>query len=406
MKKRVLLLSLILLVFSGCEEEIGKLLGTKEDSKKAQPMQMPPQMVQILVAKKSDTLLNFAYPARVVSDQDVSLRPKVSGTLLQKNFTAGQKVKKGDILFKIDPEVYQAEYNAKQANVQVAQASFNQARKDYLRLKSLYSKKAASQKAYDNASSAYEVARATLALAKASLESSKIKLNYTDVIAPFDGVVGDHLADIGDLISTNTPLVRLTAIDESFVEFFIPDTQILEANKNVNNNIWQNISKKVQISYEGVAVQGELTYIDKVVNPATGQMKAKAKFNNEKNILPVGSFANVSLDNFIQKNAFKIPQIALQQDLAQTIVLVATPLPKEAIEKMPKNMPPFMIPNATIKAVAIKIDYETNEFILTSTKELKEGDQIIMNNFKKIRPGDKVKVVGIYGQAPQQAEKK
>lgn len=408
--KKILSLSLALLpllIFSGCEqiEKIENIFSNKE-TKKAQPMQMPPQMVQIILAKKSDTTLNFAYPSRIVSDQDVEIRAKVSGTLLEKYFTAGQKVKKGDKLFKIDPEMYQAEYNVKHANVKVAQANFNQAKKDYLRIKSLYSKKATSQKDYDAAVSAYEVAKASLSQANASLNSSKIKLNYTDVIAPFDGVVGDHLADIGDLISANAPLVRLTAIDESYVEFFIPDTQILEVNKNVDNNVWTNISKKVQISYEGVSVEGELTYIDKVVNPSTGQVKAKAKFNNEKNILPVGSFANVSLDNFSQKSAFKIPQIALQQDLAATVVFVATPLPKEALEKMPKNVPPFMIPSATIKAVPITIDYETDEFVLTNSKGLHEGDQIIMNNFKKIRPGDKVKVVGIYGQEPKPAGKK
>lgn len=391
MKKTLFFIAILL--FVGCEQRGNR--GTM----------MPPQMVQILPAQKHDVALNFEYPARIVSDEDVRVRSKVSGTLLKKHFKSGQRVKKGDKLFTIDPKVYKAQYDVQAANVDVAKANLSQAQKEFKRISTLYKKKVTSQQSYDAASAAYEVAKASLAQASAARDSARINYEYTQVIAPFDGVVGDSLVDVGEFIPLNTPLVRITNTKRVFAEFFIPDVQSFNIRKNLQNNIWSRINSLATIAYNGKKYDGNITFIDKVIDASTGSVKAKAGFQNKDNALLVGSFVKLRLEGFSQKNAFKIPSIALQQDLATTFVYVVGELKQDKSKPMPKNIPPYMIPSGVAKMVPINIDYQTDTFVLVS-KGLKEGDKIIMNNFKKIRPGAKIKVVGIYGQKPRAKQQK
>lgn len=400
MKKTIMLLGISLLMFSGCEQ-INALLGKKGGDKK--PKMMPPQMVQIQVAKKQDVPLNFEYPARIVSDEDVQVRSKVSGTLLKKYFKAGQNVKKGEKLYAIDPKVYKAQYDVQVANVNVALANLSKAEKDYKRAKNLYAKKATSQQNYDNALSALEVAKASVAQARAARDSAKVNLEYTDVIAPFSGVVGDSLVDVGEFVPVNTPLIRLTKTNPVYAEFYIPDVRAFNINKNIQNNLWSKINSDAMIKYGKKEFKGKVTFIDKVINATSGSVKAKAEFDNAQNDLSVGSFAKVNLNGFVQKNAFKIPSIALQQNLASTFLYVVRPLSKEVKEKLPPNLPPIMTPNGIVGIVPVSIDYDAGEFVLISNG-LKEGDKVIMNNYKKIYQHAQINVVGVYGQASKKAK--
>lgn len=403
MKKTVILLSITMLMFSGCEQVdalFNKMIGKKQE--KAKPMMMPPRMVQIIEAKKQDVELNFQYPATIVSDEDVQIRSKVSGTLLKRYFKAGQRVKKGDKLYTIDPKVYQAQYNVQVANVNVAKATLLEAEKEYKRAKALYAKRATSQRNYDSAYSAYEVAKAGVAQAKASRDSAKVSLDYTDVTAPFSGVVGDALTDVGEYVPVNTPLVRVTQTNPVYAQFYIPDVRQFTINKNIQNNLWSKTNSNALIKYGNKEYKGKITFIDKIINATSGSVQAKAKFDNANNSLPVGSFVKVHLNGFEQKSAFKIPSLALQQNLASTFLYVVRPVPKEILEKLPPKLPPIMKPNGVVGIVPISIDYEGGDFVLVSGG-LKEGDKIIMNNFKKIYPSAQINVTGIYGQAPKKA---
>ncbi len=403
MKKTLTLLGLTIFILGGCEQ-IDGFLNDKKKAKQT-PQMMPPQMVQIAVAQKQTVPLSFTYPARIVSNEDVKVLSRVSGVVTKKYFKAGQKVQKGDLLYSIDPEVYKARYNVALASLQVAQASLSQAKKEFIRTKSLFKKQATSAKSFDNANANYQKAKASVAQAKASKDSTKIELDYTNVYAPFDGVVGDGIVNVGAFVTPNTPLVRVTKANPVYAEFFIPDVEGFNYNKKKENDIWSRQNSHAVISYAGKKVDGKLVFIDKIIDATNGSVKAKAIIDNKNNDLPVGSFAKITIDGISALDAFKVASIALQQDLATTFLYVVKPLPKEEIEKMPKGMPSYMYPSGTVKIVPIKIEYQTNSFILT-TKGLKQGDQIIMNNFKKIYPGAKIKVVGMYGQTmPQKAKK-
>lgn len=357
--KSALVLSVAVLFLSGCFEN--------KENKAAVGRQMPLSHVDIFTAQKTDIPISFDYTATVASSQDVIIYPKVGGTIIKQFFRPGSKVKAGDKLFLIDPEKYQASFDSLDASVGVANANLKNAETEFKRISALYKKNAVSQKDYDAAVAAYDIANANLVSAKANLKNAKIDLGYTTITAPFDGVVGDNLVDVGSLvIASQTKLVRLTKINPIEVEFYIADVDNLTRKTNLDNGSWQQLNSDAVLSVNGENFNGKVNFIDSVVNTATGSVLAKASFdNNEGKILP-GAFGHIKMSGFVQKNAFNIPQVALQQSATNSYVLV--------------------VKDGKVSQKNVKIGYQTKNMVAV-TEGLEEGDKIIVNNFLKIGVG-------------------
>lgn len=357
--KSALVLSVAVLFLSGCFEN--------KENKAAAGRQMPLSHVDIFTAQKTDIPISFDYTATVVSSQDVIIYPKVGGTIIKQFFKPGSKVKAGDKLFLIDPEKYQASFDSLDASVGVANANLKNAETEFKRISALYKKNAVSQKDYDAAVAAYDIANANLVSAKANLKNAKIDLGYTTIIAPFDGVVGDNQVDVGSLVIANqTKLVRLTKINPIEAEFYIADVDNLTRKTNLDNGSWQQLNSDAVLSVNGENFNGKVNFIDSVVNTATGSVLAKASFdNNEGKILP-GAFGHIKMSGFVQKNAFNIPQVALQQSATNSYVLV--------------------VKDGKVSQKNVKIGYQTKNMVAV-TEGLEEGDKIIVNNFLKIGVG-------------------
>lgn len=350
----------ILLSFAGCFKD-------DKASATSQASQIPPAKVDIVKAKKEDIPITFEYPAKIVSDQDVTLRPKVSGTLIKQYFKAGDKVKAGDKLFLIDPEKYQASYDALEANVAVAGATLKNAQTEFNRVRKLYEKKAVSQKEFDSAKSALDIANANLLSVKANSKNAKIDLGYTTVVAPFEGVLGENLVDVGSFVSASaTELVRLTKIDPISVKFYIADVDNLNRVKNIEGGIWAQNGASATLKTGNEIFKGNVSFIDSVVDVNVGSVLAKAEFENKEAKLMPGAFVSITMEGFYQKDGFKIPQVAIQQDAMNTFVLV--------------------LKDQKVTQKNIKISYQKEDYAVVS-EGLEEGDLIIINNFKKIKVG-------------------
>lgn len=357
--KSALVLSVAVLFLSGCFEN--------KENKAAVGRQMPLSHVDIFTAQKTDIPISFDYTATVASSQDVIIYPKVGGTIIKQFFRPGSKVKAGDKLFLIDPEKYQASFDSLDASVGVANANLKNAETEFKRISALYKKNAVSQKDYDAAVAAYDIANANLVSAKANLKNAKIDLGYTTITAPFDGVVGDNQVDVGSLVIANqTKLVRLTKINPIEAEFYIADVDNLSRKANLDSGAWQQLNSEAVLNLNNEDFTGKVTFIDNVVNTATGSVLAKASFdNNEGKILP-GAFGHIKMSGFVQKNAFNIPQVALQQSATNTYVLV--------------------VKDGKVSQKNVKIGYQTKNMVAV-TEGLEEGDKIIVNNFLKIGVG-------------------
>ncbi|WP_462109760.1 efflux RND transporter periplasmic adaptor subunit [Campylobacter concisus] len=357
--KSALVLSVAVLFLSGCFEN--------KENKAAAGRQMPLSHVDIFTAQKTDIPISFDYTATVTSSQDVIIYPKVGGTIIKQFFKPGSKVKAGDKLFLIDPEKYQASFDSLDASVGVANANLKNAETEFKRISALYKKNAVSQKDYDAAVAAYDIANANLVSAKANLKNAKIDLGYTTITAPFDGVVGDNQVDVGSLVIANqTKLVRLTKINPIEAEFYIADVDNLTRKTNLDNGSWQQLNSDTVLSVNGENFNGKVNFIDSVVNTATGSVLAKASFDNSEGKILPGAFGHIKMSGFVQKNAFNIPQVALQQSATNSYVLV--------------------VKDGKVSQKNVKTSYQTKDMIVV-TEGLEEGDKIIVSNFLKIGVG-------------------
>jgi len=357
--KSALVLSVAVLFLSGCFEN--------KENKAAAGRQMPLSHVDIFIAQKTDIPISFDYTATVASSQDVIIYPKVGGTIIKQFFKPGSKVKAGDKLFLIDPEKYQASFDSLDASVGVANANLKNAETEFKRISALYKKNAVSQKDYDAAVAAYDIANANLVSAKANLKNAKIDLGYTTITAPFDGVVGDNQVDVGSLVIANqTKLVRLTKINPIEAEFYIADVDNLTRKTNLDNGSWQQLNSDTVLSVNGENFNGKVNFIDNVVNTATGSVLAKASFDNSEGKILPGAFGHIKMSGFVQKNAFNIPQVALQQSATNSYVLV--------------------VKDGKVSQKNVKTSYQTKDMIVV-TEGLEEGDKIIVSNFLKIGVG-------------------
>ena len=357
--KSALVLSVAVLFLSGCFEN--------KENKAAAGRQMPLSHVDIFIAQKTDIPISFDYTATVASSQDVIIYPKVGGTIIKQFFRPGSKVKAGDKLFLIDPEKYQASFDSLDAAVGVANANLKNAETEFKRISALYKKSAVSQKDYDAAVAAYDIANANLVSAKANLKNAKIDLGYTTITAPFDGVVGDNQVDVGSLVIANqTKLVRLTKINPIEAEFYIADVDNLTRKTNLDNGSWQQLNSDAVLSVNGENFNGKVNFIDSVVNTATGSVLAKASFDNSEGKILPGAFGHIKMSGFVQKNAFNIPQVALQQSATNSYVLV--------------------VKDGKVSQKNLKTGYQTKNMVAV-TEGLEDGDKIIVNNFLKIGVG-------------------
>ncbi|EOH0420932.1 efflux RND transporter periplasmic adaptor subunit, partial [Campylobacter coli] len=357
-----LLLLSALFLFSACNKE------------EAPQKQTLPQSVSTMSAKAENLPLNFTYPAKLVSDYDVIIKPQVSGVIVEKLFKAGNLIKKGQTLFIIEQDKFKASVNSAYGKALMARANFDNASKDYNRSKTLYNKGAISQKEYDSALANFNNTKANLTSARADLENARIDLAYTEIKAPFDGIVGDALINIGDYVSSSsTELVRITNLNPIYADFYISDTDKLNIVRNTQDGKWDLSNIYANLNLNGETVQGKLYFIDSVIDANSGTVKAKAIFDNNNSTLLPGAFATITSEGFIQKNGFKVPQIAVKQNQNDVYVL--------------------LVKNGKVEKSSVHISYQNNEYAIID-KGLQNGDKIILDNFKKIQVGSEVKEIG------------
>lgn len=360
-------------LITGCSGE-GKKSG-------AQGMPaMPPLSVATYKVAPHDIPVSLEYPAKVKSLQQVNVVARVSGILEKKFFTEGSFVKAGDMLYQIDSDRYEALMQVAAADVGVKEATLKQASRDWDRTKVLFEQDALSQKERDAALSAFESAAASLKAAQATLKQTTIDFNYTKVKAPISGMTSLNTQDIGSYVGSSSDTMALTTItqtDPVYVEFSLPDIELLKKRYVMGTGNWSSIAQAklpVQLSTSDGNTydkNGTLDFIDSYVDAETSTIKARATFANPNNILIPGLFVRVNVEGLVYKDALSVPQKALLQDATGSYVYVV----KE--NKAAKIL---------VKAGTVNND----AYIIESG--LHAGDVVITNNLTKLRPGSAVTV--------------
>ncbi|WP_025209417.1 efflux RND transporter periplasmic adaptor subunit [Hippea sp. KM1] len=323
------------------------------------------------VGKPKDKEVILTYPARLRAVKSVDVVARVSGTILKKHYTEGKFVKKGQILYTIEQDIYRARYNEALANLSMAKATLYKAKKDWNRYKNLFKSKAISKQKLDYAYASYQNALSSVKLAQAKLKLAEIDLNYTQPKAPISGFTSLKMVDVGDYVRPSQKLLTITQTDPIYAEFSFPDSDYLRIKNYLTTNQWEADRLRAFIKVNGKTINGKIDFIDSVIDPKTSTVKARAVFPNPNGTLMPNEFVRIKVVGFKQKNVIVIPSEAVLQNSMGKMV--------------------FVVQNGRVGVRMIKArEAEGNTFIVQYG--LKPGDLVIIDNFFRIKPGMPVKV--------------
>ena len=289
------------------------LPSCKGNEGQAQQGQAAPAL-SVMTISTSDTELETAFPCTLEGDNDVEIRPQITGFLTKVHVDDGQYVNKGQVLFTVDQVQLQAAVDQAQAAVAVAQANVNTATTNANNNKILLDKNIISASAYQTSADALNAAKAQLAQAQAALTSAKKNLSYSTVTAPVSGFVGAIPYKEGTLVSPSTLLTELS--DNSLMQavFSINEKALLEFTEGGKRKLKDAIAAFPEVSLRLAdgsiyPYKGKIVSISGVIDSSTGSAQTKADFPNPDGMLRSGNTGQILIPN-VHNETIQIPQSA------------------------------------------------------------------------------------------------
>jgi multidrug efflux system membrane fusion protein len=259
-----------------------------------------------------------------VAYEAVAVKPQVTGQLVEVPFREGQEVKKGQVLFRIDPRPYQDALNKSTSMLAQAQAQAAQAAQDEQRTRQLVTQKLAPQEQLDTAHSNTVSLQAAVKADEAQVASDQLQLTYCTITSPIDGRTGNLQVDIGNIVQANTSvLVTINRLAPIFVSFSLPEQNLSDVKRFMAAG-----DLKIQATLPGeesTPVIGTLTFIDNTVDSTSGTFALKGTFANGDRRLWPGQYVNVTLTVTNQGDAIVVPTAALQSGQNGQYVFVVKP---------------------------------------------------------------------------------
>lgn len=316
----------------------------KQDENIQIQMQEQVPMLSVLEVSESNTTLESGMPTTLEGENDVEIRPQITGFLTKVYVEEGQKVSKGQTLFTIDEVSLQAQVDAAEAAIKVAQAGVNTAKTNMNNNKMLLDKNIISQPAYQTSVDSYNAAVAQLNQAQASLTAAKKNLSYAHVTAPASGVVGKIDFREGSLVSPQSLLTVLSNNSEMRATFSLNEKEILALTDGGKQSLSQAIKKMPAVTLklaDGTTYQypGKISSISGIIDPSTGSATAVAIFPNPNGMLHSGNTGQVIIPQ-LHPNTITIPQAATYEIQDMKFVYVVNDSNKvksRAIQVAPEN---------------------------------------------------------------------
>ncbi len=314
------------------------------------------------------------FTARIAAVDSVEVRAHVWGYLKKVNFKEGTLVKKGDVLFRLDPRSYQADYDRADAILAQAKAHLARLEADFQRAQTLIQSAAIAKADYDLALGDRNEAAAMVGVAEAALNTAKLNLGYTKVTAPISGRVSRYLVTAGNMIQSAdlanvSLLTTIVSVDPMYAYFDVDERTV--------QRVWQSIregkaSRPWPVSLglateEGFPHRGTINFVDNQVNPKTGTLRARGVFSNSDESLSPGFFARVRVPVGPPHKALLVTDRALDNDQGRKIVYVVSD--KNEVLSRP------------IRAGAL------HDGLRAIEDGLKPRERVIVNGLQQVQPG-------------------
>lgn len=359
----------LVLIARQAPEFMGELVAGKAGA--ATPgAAMPAMPVPVAKVIKKTIPIYLDYSARTEAPQNVTLQSRISGYLLEQVVPDGSDVKAGDLLYKIDPRDYQAALDQVKGQAERDTAAFEYARASLDRGTELARSGVLAKDTYDQRNSALRQAEAALQMDKAAIRTAEINLGYTEIRAPFNGRLGRHQASVGTLVSpSGTALNTLVQLDPIYVTFNPSETDLARIERAraegvVKADVFLPDAKEA-------SHRGDLTFLDNVVDRATGTIVARATIANSKYALLPGQYVRVRVYIGEEPDALMVPQTALgSSQLGKYVFVVGK--------------------GGTVEQRLVALGPADGDLV-TVVKGIGEEDTVIDGNLQKIGPGMPVK---------------
>ena len=382
MKIKLLFVVISLSLMFSCKDESVKVL--------------PPQKIKVYKVTTKTVPIYEEFVGQVFGEKDIPIRARVEGFLDEIHFKEGSNIKKGKLLYVIDPDPQKEAVVAKQSMVAQANTLLIQKESDLNRIKPLAAMDAVSKRELDMAQAQRDAAISSLKAANADLNIAKINLSYTRILSPIDGIIGRTLAREGEFVGKNpNPVILNTVSDISNirVQFFLSENEYLR--------IAEKYSKEQRDSTEGAKVKkiavelylsngilfdqkGQLDFIDRNIDTSTGTILVQATFPNPDKIIRPGQFARVKVKVMDIKDAILVPQKCLIELQGQYSVLI--------VNKENK-----------IETVQVVIGEKIPGYTIIKSG-IKSGDQVILEGLQKAKSG--LAVIPVVTEYKNQSTKK
>ncbi len=293
--------ALLLLVTAGCSRS----------SVQAAPA-MPAPLVTVVKATAQDVPKYLDEIGRNAAFESVTVTPQVGGRIVERRFQDGENLKKGQLLFVVDPRPYKAQLDSAQASLAQARAALDLARIQFARDEEVIGTRAISKQDYDTKKNAVDVDQAQVEAAEAALETAKLNLEYCYIHSPIDGRAGARLVDVGNVVQPNaTSLLSIQRLDPIYANFTITESDLPEVQRQMSHGLLK-AAVRLPSDLDNAAKAGRVEFLDNSVQNGSGTVNLRATMSNPDHHFWPGQFVDVKLVLNTEKAAVLIPNQAAQ----------------------------------------------------------------------------------------------
>jgi membrane fusion protein (multidrug efflux system) len=279
----------------------------------------PPPVVEVVQVLQQDVAIPSEWVATLDGNVNAEIQPRVAGYLIKQNYKEGSMVRKGQVLFEIDPRPFQAALDQARAQQAQAEAQLGKAKLDVQRDTPLAQARAIAQSQLDNEIQAQLGAMAAVQAARANVDQAALNLEFTKVTSLVDGVAGIAQVQIGNLVSPGSVLTAVSQLDPIKAYFTVSEQQYIDFHRRYPTE--QSVAearRKAQLELilgDGTTYEhkGSISFADREVNPGTGAIRIAGLFPNPGNLLRPGGFGRIRTSVKSQAGALLVPQRAVTE---------------------------------------------------------------------------------------------